>query len=142
MSRWTTPPAVGSRERIEQRVEQVLDLGSGQRPGRGDAVGERAPSQERHDEHEIGSVVLDLEQADDARMIEPAQQLGLPAQASVGLVDLCGGAVHVDALARHRPAVGVLGQLHHAHAAPAQHADDPVGHSGEPKPCIASNCSR
>ena len=136
--------AVRSRERIEQRVEQVLDLRGGERAGRGDAVGEGAPREERHHEHEVGALVLHLEERHDAGMVEPAQRARPPAAGG-------GGPGRAGRRSRGRGsrlratgrAVRVLGQLDHAHAAPAQQADDPVASQvASLNRAIASSCSR
>ena len=88
--------------------------------GRGDLVGEGAAGEVRHDQHEVVAVVDDVEQRDDARVVEAAEHLGLAPDAGPGRGHVVGRAVQGEPLERHPVAVGAGGEVDDAHAAPSE----------------------
>ncbi len=118
MSRWTTALAVRRGQGVEQRPADRRDLRRGQRALGADPVGQ-AGDHAGHHQHHVGPVVLDGEQRDDAGVVEAGQDLGLPANAPPGHVDLLGRAAEEHPFAGQMATLFVDRQLDHRHAAPA-----------------------
>ena len=74
----------------------------------------------------------DLDQPDDAGVVEGGEDLGLAPDAGAGPGDLVGRPVQGQPLEGDLGPVVVLGQVDDAHAAPAQTADHPVRHAPHP----------
>ncbi len=120
------PGPVGRRQGLEQTVADAGHLGRGEGTAGGHPVGQAAAGEQRHDEDEVVAVVDHVEEADDALVVEPAEDLRLPPDPGPGRGELGLRAVQGDPLEGDAGAVGRHAELDDAHPAPAEAALDDV----------------
>ncbi len=125
--------AVGGGQRVEQRVGEQRDLPGCERARLPYVVRQRAAGEIRHHQHDFVTVVHEIDQADDVRMIEPGQGLGFAPDALTGAGHVAGAAVQNEVLEGNRMTVGVGGQVHDTHGAASQALLKPIAHrTGQP----------
>ncbi len=122
---------VGLGQRRQQPAGLALDLVGRGRAVLGHPLGQAAPRQVGHDQHDLVALVEHVVEAHHVAVVEAPQHVGLPQQPLAGAGDLAGRALQGEPLERHLAAVRGAGQVDRAHAAPAQPRDQLIGRAGQ-----------